>query len=400
MASQSSSASAVHARSPYVRGVDFAALARFDARLAPFLLARTGAPDWRSAPALAAATRALLARDFALGDWRLPADRLCPTVTSRLNYLLWVQDLLAGAALLAVEDPDAGAGADADAGSAACDARADADADTDVGAAASSGADAVPAGAGSSPAASRGASRLAAAPLGIDVGTGASCIYALLGARACGFRTLGTDIDARSAAAAAANVARNGLAAQVAVLLTAGDGAAAPAPPSSSSSSSCSSSADDEADGRECLRRVDGAGSLLRCAAEWLACGDGARWVARECGGGGSGTAAAAAAAAPAAPAAPAAVPIAPSPPPPRLLPCAEAARTELALAAHARACAATRAALAADFSLCNPPFFGSWEEARASVEAQPATACAGAPVEMACWGGEVGFVSRLIDYS
>lgn len=46
---------------------------------------------------------------------------------------------------------------------------------------------------------------------GIDIGTGASCIYALLGARLNSWRFIATEIDAESFASAQANVERNAL---------------------------------------------------------------------------------------------------------------------------------------------------------------------------------------------
>ncbi|TYZ57591.1 hypothetical protein PybrP1_004692 [[Pythium] brassicae (nom. inval.)] len=52
---------------------------------------------------------------------------------------------------------------------------------------------------------------------GIDVGTGASCIYALLGARLNDWRFVATEIDAESFASAQANVARNALGDRISV---------------------------------------------------------------------------------------------------------------------------------------------------------------------------------------
>ncbi len=46
----------------------------------------------------------------------------------------------------------------------------------------------------------------------VSVGTGASCIYPLLGTRLNGWSFLATDIDKESVAVAKENVARNGLA--------------------------------------------------------------------------------------------------------------------------------------------------------------------------------------------
>lgn len=55
------------------------------------------------------------------------------------------------------------------------------------------------------------------------------------------------------------------------------------------------------------------------------------------------------------------------------------------------------------DFIMTNPPFYESEAEMRRSAlkkDRPPHSACTGAPVEMVCEGGEVAFVSRIIDES
>ena len=55
------------------------------------------------------------------------------------------------------------------------------------------------------------------------------------------------------------------------------------------------------------------------------------------------------------------------------------------------------------DFTMCNPPFYSSASELLASAAAKsrpPHSACTGAEVEMVVPGGEVAFVSRMIDES
>ncbi len=51
--------------------------------------------DFKQPKQLAALARALLLNDFAL-DVKIPTDRLIPTIPLRLNYILWLEDVLAG----------------------------------------------------------------------------------------------------------------------------------------------------------------------------------------------------------------------------------------------------------------------------------------------------------------
>ena len=55
------------------------------------------------------------------------------------------------------------------------------------------------------------------------------------------------------------------------------------------------------------------------------------------------------------------------------------------------------------DFTMCNPPFYGSREEVPNSAEAKelgPSGACTGAETEMITTGGEVAFVHRMVEES
>ena len=173
----------MHPRNPYQQPPDFAALAVVCPALAPYLChtapGRRAQLDWSHPQALVELCRALLLRDFGV-SWTLPpgtwprmstrsmsrtissvclvwprlAGSLCPTIPSRLNYLLWIADLLA------LRSEPAGKEADA--------------------------------------------------VVGIDVGTGASCIYPLLGVAHFGWRFIATELDEHSVRAARSNVAQNG----------------------------------------------------------------------------------------------------------------------------------------------------------------------------------------------
>lgn len=57
------------------------------------------------------------------------------------------------------------------------------------------------------------------------------------------------------------------------------------------------------------------------------------------------------------------------------------------------------------DFTICNPPFFADDAEMRASLQGdrktcKPNAVCTGAPVEMICPGGDLGFVTQLVQES
>lgn len=55
------------------------------------------------------------------------------------------------------------------------------------------------------------------------------------------------------------------------------------------------------------------------------------------------------------------------------------------------------------DFVMCNPPFYTSDQDMVSSAEKKarpPNSVCTGAPVEMVCEGGEVAFISRLLEDS
>lgn len=52
-------------------------------------------PDFKQPKLLAALARALLLDDFGL-NVEVPVDRLIPTIPLRLNYILWLEDIIAG----------------------------------------------------------------------------------------------------------------------------------------------------------------------------------------------------------------------------------------------------------------------------------------------------------------
>lgn len=104
--------------------------------------------NFKEPDALRALSTALLKEDFGL-DVNIPADRLVPTIPLRLNYIHWIEDILKTTWNDKIR--------------------------------------------------------------GIDVGTGASCIYPLLGARMNGWKFLASEQDEKSTISARKNVEQNGL---------------------------------------------------------------------------------------------------------------------------------------------------------------------------------------------
>jgi 23S rRNA A1618 N6-methylase RlmF len=145
----------MHPRNPYSVPIDIAQLAGQFPDLYDHVISRSSngrvVYDWHAPGATYAVTRALLKRDFDL-DWQQPLEHLCPPVPGRLNYLLWVEDLVLQDAAAAAEG--------------VCVA---------------------------------------------DIGTGASAIFPLLGARRFGWSFLALDSNEEALGHARSNVERNGL---------------------------------------------------------------------------------------------------------------------------------------------------------------------------------------------
>ncbi|OCH87590.1 hypothetical protein OBBRIDRAFT_820559 [Obba rivulosa] len=148
----------MHPRNPYRAPPDFASLAEaFPSLQSHLIFTATGATiDYKNDASQRRLTQALLLRDFNV-RLALPEDRLCPPVPNRLNYILWLQDVMEWVCL------------------------------------------AEPSAAGRT-------------VRGIDIGTGASAIYPLLGCRSCPSWTfVVTDVDPKSLEFARLNVRENGL---------------------------------------------------------------------------------------------------------------------------------------------------------------------------------------------
>ena len=140
----------MHERNRYKEPPDFKELAKKFPQLQPFLKTNNNKcyVNFRDPHALLAVTRALLKIDFNL-NVELPMDRLIPTVPLRLNYIHWLEDIINVQYNQQV--------------------------------------------------------------FGIDIGTGASCIYPLLAARMNGWNFLATEVDSKCVSYAQNNVTTNGL---------------------------------------------------------------------------------------------------------------------------------------------------------------------------------------------
>lgn len=146
----------LHPRNRFRAGYDFAALIAVSPPLADFVAPNaygSTSIDYANPDAVKALNQALLSLGYGLSHWDIPAGYLCPPVPGRSDYLHYLADLLA------------------------------------------------PGDAATIP---RGPSVRV-----LDIGTGANCIYPLIGAREYGWRFVGTEIDPVALRWAQKNVAAN-----------------------------------------------------------------------------------------------------------------------------------------------------------------------------------------------
>ncbi|ETV98132.1 hypothetical protein H310_08875 [Aphanomyces invadans] len=149
----------IHPRNMYRTPPDFEGLAKAYPSLQPYVRQSSNGTcsfQWNDPQAARELTKSLLHRDFGV-TWDIPLNRLCPPLTNRLNYIHWIEDLILLSRSTYTATSDEG-------------------------------------------------------PIwGIDIGTGASCIYPLLGHSLNQWNFIATDIDALSLRYATANVESNNL---------------------------------------------------------------------------------------------------------------------------------------------------------------------------------------------
>ncbi|CAM9601929.1 unnamed protein product, partial [Discosporangium mesarthrocarpum] len=184
--------------------------------------------DFKDPAAAVALSKTLLLRDFGL-QWEVPLDRLCPPIPNRLNYICWLGEIMElGQEDVAGAEPGArnetlrgAAGVGDDEGERAGGGGKPGKTGGEV-----SGEQGFQGGASSAHSPPRTQCR------GVDIGTGASCIYPLLGWSMHGWSFLATETDPTSAEWAAKNVERNSLQGEISVRLVAPHekGSGAPGP--------------------------------------------------------------------------------------------------------------------------------------------------------------------------
>lgn len=139
------SASKLHPRNRHRSGYDFPRLIAVELALGSFVEANVNGEqsiDFSNAAAVKALNRALLKDSYGIQQWEIPPQYLCPAVPGRADYIHYVADLLAGS--------------------------------------------------------NHGVVPRQQAMQVLDIGTGASCIYPLIGQSEYGWRFVATDIDAAS----------------------------------------------------------------------------------------------------------------------------------------------------------------------------------------------------------
>ncbi|XP_057769276.1 uncharacterized protein LOC130989331 [Salvia miltiorrhiza] len=276
---------AIHHRNKYADNPpDFALLASLYPSFEPYVFySRDGRPriDWTDFNATRELTRVLLLHDHGV-NWWIPDGQLCPTVPNRLNYIHWIEDLLALDILPATR------------------------AESDI-------------------------------TKGFDIGTGANCIYPLLGASVLGWKFVGSDITDIAIEWANKNVESNPHLSHLIDIRRAGMGDERSRVGESQNHPICSSEGGGVHLGNP---EAENVGSLALSVLETQS-------NAKDCDG------------------------------PPVLLVVVKDGENF-------------------DFCMCNPPFFETIEEAGMN----PKTSCGGTPEEMVCSGGEHTFITRIIEDS
>ncbi|KAK3155865.1 hypothetical protein QOZ80_2AG0099650 [Eleusine coracana subsp. coracana] len=258
-----SDAPTIHPRNRYAAAApDFAALAELYPSFRPFVSVSgrgRASIDFTDFAATRELTRVLLLHDHGV-NWWIPDGQLCPTIPNRSNYIHWIEDLLSSDLIPPISS-------------------------------------------------SSGRVR------GFDIGTGANCIYPLLGASLLGWSFVGSDVTDVALEWAKKNVESNPHLAELIEIRNAN---------AVTSASEC------EADGREAARdNTSGPVDDLTKSKPPVLVG-----VVKE---------------------------------------------SEIF-----------------DFCMCNPPFFESMEEAGLN----PRTSCGGTTEEMVCPGGELAFITHIVEDS
>ena len=103
----------MHPNNPYRQPYQLAKYAAAVPHLKPFLIIRQGklTVDFKSPIAVEALNSAILKVDFGIHDWSLPNGQLCPPVPGRLDYLLYIRDLIGVSPNKPIEMLDVGTGA-------------------------------------------------------------------------------------------------------------------------------------------------------------------------------------------------------------------------------------------------------------------------------------------------
>ncbi|KAI3863639.1 hypothetical protein MKX03_031690 [Papaver bracteatum] len=307
----------IHPRNKYSENPpDFQQLASLYPSFEPFVFysPRDGRPriDWTDFNATRELTRVLLFHDHGV-HWWIPDGQLCPTVPNRSNYIHWIEDLLSSEVIAKtnVEGDD----------------------DNKV--------------------------------RGFDIGTGANCIYPLLGASLLGWNFVGSDVTDAALEWAEYNVKSNPHLSELIEIRRAG----------SAGKNILQEAAD--ADGQLAIERCSGQvigeesesvakvsddSDVVQLATERERCSE---EIIRE----------------------------------------AEPEVKVLDVVSELEEKSSDEPGILLgvvkdgerfDFCMCNPPFFESMEEAGLN----PKTSCGGTPAEMVCPGGELAFVSRIIEDS